>query len=155
MRLTRRMRAMRPGPSDGRAQQPGMPMPIGSVDLPHGVPTPMKTHVHPYPTRFHGGIWTRPVFGFPWVRTPHYVIRPSELTGLGRAPIDPTFRPFRGLGNAGGWDVGTGVFRRPSYDGGGIFNEVSGMGALPANVGKFVAVAAVAFLGTAFLMTRK
>ena len=125
---------------------------MNPVDLPHGVPSPMKTHVHPYPTRFHGGIWTRPVFGFPWVRTPHYVIRPSELTGMGA--VDPTFRPYHGLGEH--WDTGTGVFRRPRSDGGGIFNDVSGLGAAPAPtaVGTFVGAMALGFGLTYFLMKR-
>lgn len=127
---------------------------MNSVDLPQGVTSPVVAHVHPYPTRFHGGIWTRPVFGFPWVRTPHYVIRPSELTGLGRAPIDPTFRPYHGIGDAGDWDTGVGVFRRPRYDGGGLFNAVSGLGAVPGDVGKFVVAGIVGFALTAYLMKR-
>ncbi len=45
---------------------------------PSGVPTPYTTHVHPYPTRFHGGIWRRPTFGLPWIRAPFNVIRPSQ-----------------------------------------------------------------------------
>ena len=124
---------------------------MNPVDLPHGVPTPFKTHVHPYPTRFHGGIWTRPVFGFPWVRTPHYVIRPSELNG---PPVDPTFRPYHGLGQH--WDTGTGVFRRPRYDGGGVFNSVSGsaLGAVPADVGTFAGGMALGFAVVYFLMKR-
>lgn len=125
---------------------------MNSVDLPHGVPSPYTTHVHPYPTRFHGGIWTRPVFGFPWARTPHFVIRPSELTGMGA--IDPTFRPYHGLGQH--WDTGTGVFRRPRSDGGGVFNDVSGMGATPTPtaVGTFVGALALGFGLTYFLMKR-
>ncbi len=31
------------------------------------VPSPYKAHVHPYPTRHHGGQWVRPVFGKPYV----------------------------------------------------------------------------------------
>ena len=122
------------------------------VDLPHGVTSPYVAHAHPYPTRFHGGIWTRPVFGFPWVRTPHFVIRPSELTGMGA--VDPTFRPYHGLGQH--WDTGTGVFRRPRYDGGGVFNSVSGggLGAAPADVGTFFGGLALGFGVVYFLMKR-
>lgn len=123
---------------------------MNPVDLPHGVPSPYTAHVHPYPTRFHGGIWTRPVFGNPWVRTPHFVIRPSELTAAGA--VAPTFRPYSGLGDH--WDTGTGVFRRPRYDGGGVFNNVSGLGAAPADVGTFVGAVALGFGLTYFLMKR-
>jgi len=127
---------------------------MNSVDLPHGVPSPVKTHVHPYPTRFHGGIWTRPVFGFPWVQRLHFVIRPSELNGMGR--IDPIFRPYHGVGQANDWDTGTGVFRRPRYDGGGVFNDVSGtgLGSVPADIGKFLGAAALGFGVVALLMRR-
>lgn len=127
---------------------------MNSVDLPHGVPTPFKTHVHPYPTRFHGGIWTRPVFGFPWVQRPHFVIRPSELNGTGH--IEPVFRPYHGLGDANDVRTAGGVFRMPRYDGGGIFNSVSGtgLGSVPADIGKFLGAAALGFGVVALLMRR-
>ncbi len=35
-------------------------------DTYNGVPNPQTPHTHPYPTRFHGPIWTWPVFGMPW-----------------------------------------------------------------------------------------
>jgi hypothetical protein len=40
------------------------------------VPTPFKVHVHPYPTRFHGGQWVRPVFGLPYVHSVQSHLRP-------------------------------------------------------------------------------
>lgn len=107
------------------------------IDLPHGVPSPDHAHVHPYPTRYHGGIWTRPVFGFPWNRRPYAVFRPSQMNGLGQL-----------------WDTGDGVFRRPRYDGGGIFNDVSGLGSVPSDAAKFFGAAALAFGVTAFLLRR-
>lgn len=33
---------------------------------PKGVPNPYGIRVHAYPTRFHGPIYTRPMFGYPW-----------------------------------------------------------------------------------------
>ena len=44
-----------------------------------GVPNPYVAHVHPYPTRFHGGIWTRPVFGTPFVMNPASVFKPDDF----------------------------------------------------------------------------
>lgn len=44
-----------------------------------GVANPYTTHVHPYPTRFHGGVYTRPVFGLPYVRSPHTVFKPDDF----------------------------------------------------------------------------
>jgi hypothetical protein len=70
---------------------------------------------------------------------------------------DPTFRPYRavrGLGNAGDWDTGSGVFRRPRYDGGGLFNAVSGLGAVPADLGKFLGAGVIGFALVAILMKR-
>ncbi len=97
------------------------------MSYPTGVPSPYITHVHPYPTRFHGGIWTRPEFGLPYVRAPFAVFRPSQMQGLG---LD--------------WDTGAGVFRRPQIDGGGIFNEVSGLGSAPSTTMQFFGAAALA-----------
>ena len=73
---------------------------------PPGVPNPWAVHVHPYPTRFHGGIWTRPQFGYPSVDRPTNVARPTHLRGLGTPA----------------YDVGDGVFRYPTHGGGGVFN---------------------------------
>jgi hypothetical protein len=49
------------------------------------IPSPYKVHVHPYPTRFHGGIWTRPVFGLPFQPAPSAVFMPHQFAG------DPAF----------------------------------------------------------------
>jgi hypothetical protein len=65
-----------------------------------GVPNPYTAHVHPYPTRYHGAIYTRPTFGLPYVRQPHAVFKPDDfysyygVTGLG------------GLGSFGGSTLG-------------------------------------------------
>lgn len=58
-----------------------MPPPVAPRPSPyaHGVPTPYAVHVHPYPTRYHGGIWTRPVFGLPYVRSPQAVFKPGDF----------------------------------------------------------------------------
>lgn len=49
------------------------------------IPSPYAVHVHPYPTRFHGGIWTRPVFGMPYVPPVNAVFMPHQLSS------DPAF----------------------------------------------------------------
>ena len=50
-----------------------------------GVPNPRVGHIHPYPTRHHGPIWTQPQAGYPY-RSSTYV-RPS-FNGMG-APVLP------------------------------------------------------------------
>lgn len=93
------------------------------------VPTPYTVHVHPYPTRFHGGIWTRPVFGLPYVHHNQTVLRPvmwpgahgrpgeRMLSGLGAdapaSPASPASTPV--VRN-------NGMFRTYG-EGGGIFNQ--------------------------------
>jgi len=92
---------------------------------PPGVPHPWTPHVHPYPTRYHGGIWKRPVFDFPRVPRPTQVFRPDQLWGLGWTKPNGVFRKAGhtdGLG-AAQYNVGAGVFRYPKHDGGGIFNR--------------------------------
>lgn len=145
---------------------------------PTGVPTPNTMHVHPYPTRFHGGIWRRPVFGFPWVRRPFNIIRPSARAVPGGVPqtpplIDARGQVVSGLGcmdadcirqtgrpcppgsrGVGDWDTATGVFRRPLLDGGGIFNEISGLGLSP-DTQKFLGAAVVAGVVVAVLIAKK
>lgn len=124
------------------------------VNYPQGVPSPYVMHQHPYPTRFHGGIWRRPTFGLPYVRQPFNVIRPSQMpeniapaqAGLGRVTA------------IGKWDTGDGVFRRPRVDGGGVFNEISGLGralGMSATTSAFVGGGVIAFGVVAFMMMRK
>ncbi len=126
---------------------------------PTGVPTPYTTHVHPYPTRFHGGIWRRPAFGLPWVRSPFNVIRPSASRVYPPVPqtpplVDSAGRVVGGMRGVGDWDTGSGVFRRPRLDGGGIFNEISGLGMSP-DTQAFVGGAILAGGLVAYLIFRK
>lgn len=58
-----------------------------------GVPSPFTVHVHPYPTRFHGGIWTRPVAMGPVVPQPYSVLKPDDF-----APAAYARYPFKGVG---------------------------------------------------------
>lgn len=58
-----------------------------------GVPSPYTVHVHPYPTRFHGGIWTRPYSQSPMVQQPHAVFKPDDF-----APAAYDRYPFKGVG---------------------------------------------------------
>lgn len=61
-----------------------------------GVPSPYTVTVHPYPTRFHGGIWTRPVTQSPLVPTPNGVFKPDDF-----APAAYARYPFQGVGALG------------------------------------------------------
>ena len=97
-----------------------------------GVPTPYSLHVHPWPTRFHGPIYTRPVFGFPVNARPEEVFTPGydisrgathvPLSGLGTAAVDPN--PIRL------WNEGDGIFRPGGYGGGVFDGNISGLGSL-------------------------
>lgn len=85
---------------------------------PPGVPTPYKVHVHPYPTRFHGGNWTRPSFGFPAIRRGYSVSMPHNFSP---AP-GPDLPQVAGLGAV---ETHDGIYRRPASGGGGIFNSTT------------------------------
>lgn len=103
---------------------------------PTGVPSPYVMHQHPYPTRFHGGIWRRPVFGQPYVRQPFNVVRPSQMAGMGT------------------WNTADGVFRRPRVDGGGIFNAISGLSGMSPTTAAWAGGAALGFGLMYFLFRR-
>jgi len=51
--------------------------------VPSGVPNPFGPMLHSYPTRYHGPIYTRPMFGFPWRERPNDFARERGLEGLG------------------------------------------------------------------------
>lgn len=94
-----------------------------------GVPTPYALHVHPYPTRFHGPIYTRPVFGAPVIARPQDVFTPGY--NIDREVAQPT---LSGLGATVGdgmlWDTGNGVFRPGGYGGGVFDGDIAGLGSL-------------------------
>lgn len=69
-------------------------------DMERGVPNPYTVHVHPYPTRYHGGIYTRPVFGLPYVQSPQSVFKPDDFYD---------YYGVSGLGSVGGSSLGWGV----------------------------------------------
>lgn len=50
-------------------------------DTYHGVPSPTVPHVHPYPTRFHGPIWSYPTFDQPY--QPNLLARGPSYMGFG------------------------------------------------------------------------
>jgi len=96
----------------------------GVGDYPQGVPNPYIMHRHPFPTRFHGGIWTRPVFGFPLMpRTTSVMVPGYDITngtaGLGRVPVRRAMA---------GWNVGQGIFKPGGYGGGVFDGNISGLG---------------------------
>jgi len=55
-------------------------------DTSEGVPNPLVPHVHPYPTRYHGPIWTQPQAMKPFLPTP-YARAPYAGTGQSDAPV--------------------------------------------------------------------
>ena len=122
------------------------------MNYPTGVPSPYVMHQHPYPTRFHGGIWKRPEFGLPYVRQPFNVIRPSQMAGVGCGP--PPAAAMSGVTAIGMWDTADGVFRRPNVDGGGVFNEISGLGAVSSETAAFIGGGVLAF-GLVFYLLKK
>lgn len=139
------------------------------------VPSPYQVHVHPYPTRFHGGIWTRPVFGLPYVHHVQGHLRPvsmmtraggreTYLAGFGAdAPVvdttgvpvvvdaplpdgrEPKPIPGAKLAPEAPWSDNNGLFRTHG-DGGGIFNR-----ALAGSLGELGSSALVAFVAGAAL----
>jgi hypothetical protein len=84
---------------------------------PAGVPTPYTMHVPPYPTRFHGGIWSRPAFKFPQIQQPTTVFLPPR--DIDMIPDKPP-GGYSGLGSQE-FNVGEGIFRPGGY-GGGVFD---------------------------------
>lgn len=89
---------------------------------PRGVPSPRTVHVHPYPTRFHGSINTRPMFSLPFKYQPQSVFKPDDFS---REP--PPVTTTQGLGTLQ-YNTRRGIFRPGGY-GGGIFDgDISGLG---------------------------
>lgn len=94
-----------------------------------GTPNPYFYQNRVYPSRFHGGIWTRPVFGFPQNARPEDLFTPGY--NIDRSTPQPT---LSGLGNTVAadamWDTGDGVFKPGGYGGGVFDNDISGLGSL-------------------------
>jgi len=97
------------------ALPPGIKPPLSERP---GVPTPYVAHVHPYPTRYHGGIWTRPVFGFPYVKSPQSVFKPDDFAPAAYARYPWAKQSTSGLGyilpplskeGVGAWAVIAGI----------------------------------------------
>lgn len=92
---------------------------------PEGVPTPYAMHVHPYPTRFHGAIYSRPTFGMEQLQTPQSVFIPGR--DIDMTPDRPyTGNAFNGLGDLQ-YNVGEGIFRPGGYGGGVFDGNLAGM----------------------------
>ena len=106
-----------------------------------GVPNQYKLHLHPYPTRFHGGNWTRPVFGLPVQARPQQVFTPGY--DIDREVPQPT---LSGLGSL--WNEGEGVFRPGGYGGGVFDGNISGLGALSAKPTKSLGILSSLFEGS-------
>jgi hypothetical protein len=100
-----------------------------------GVPTQYAVHYHPWPTRFHGPLYQRPVFMFPWMSSPQNVFKPGDFYP---GELTEAQMSIQGLGAAEHmtgreailYDTGRGVFKPGGY-GGGIFDgNLSGITAL-------------------------
>jgi hypothetical protein len=95
---------------------------------PAGVPNPFVAHVHPYPTRFHGAIWTRPEFAYPQMQAPQSVFIPGR--DIEMMPDKPyTGSGMQGLGDLQ-YNVGDGIFKPGGYGGGVFDGNLSGAPAL-------------------------
>lgn len=92
----------------------------------YSVSNPYVATTHPYPTRYHGGVWTRPVFGFPRMTAVQSVFKSDDFNDCNPA--------LRGLGDVL-VDNANGVFGT-AKSGGGVFGpSLYGLGAacpLPA-----------------------
>lgn len=88
---------------------------------PTGVPSQFAVHVHPWPTRFHGPIYTRPVSRAPFKINPQSVFKPNDfIAGLGSRDEYPNHEAIQ-------TDTGEGIFK-PGGHGGGIFDgNISGL----------------------------
>ncbi len=76
----------------------------------YAVPNPYVSTTHPPVSRFHGGIWTRPVFGFPRTTSVQSVFKCNDFNDGNPG--------LRGLG--ADYKVGNGVFGN-ARNGGGVF----------------------------------
>lgn len=50
---------------------------------PAGVPNPYGIRVHAYPTRYHGPVYTRPMYALPWMDRPYDFGVEAGTAGLG------------------------------------------------------------------------
>jgi hypothetical protein len=55
--------------------------------VPPGVPNPYTVMLHSYPTRYHGPIYTRPMFNLDWATRPNDFALREGMMGLGEEPI--------------------------------------------------------------------
>jgi hypothetical protein len=56
---------------------------------PAGVPNPFGVRVHAYPTRYHGPVYTRPMYALDWMDRPYDFGVTSGTAGLGETPPEP------------------------------------------------------------------
>lgn len=94
-----------------------------------GVPTPYFYQNRVWPSRFHGPIYTRPMFGFPERPKTQEVF--TQGYNLNREVPQPT---LSGLGATVGegmlWETGNGVFKPGGYGGGVFDGDISGLGSI-------------------------
>ena len=60
---------------------------------PQGVPNPFGVRFHAYPTRYHGPIYTRPMFSLPWMDRPYDFGVERGTAGLGQDETAPAMIP--------------------------------------------------------------
>jgi hypothetical protein len=73
--------------------------------VPPGVPNPYGPMLHSYPTRYHGPIYTRPMFNLDWAERPNDFALEAGMQGLGadeESASPPAWKIAVGLGLAVG-----------------------------------------------------
>jgi hypothetical protein len=71
--------------------------------VPPGVPNPYTVMLHSYPTRYHGPIYTRPMYNLDWSQRPNDfglqegMMGLGEMQGLGEIP-EEMYTPFWSVG---------------------------------------------------------
>ncbi len=112
--------------------------------VPPGVPNPYTVMLHSYPTRYHGPIYTRPMYALPWSERPNDFALDQSMMGLGAystpAPVTEADRKVQLVRAAIVVGVaGAGYFagRAVSKKSGGIIGGVAGavLGLVGINLG--------------------
>lgn len=83
----------------------GLSMNTYNGPVPPGVPNPFTVMLHSYPTRYHGPIYTRPMYDLPWAERPNDFGVQPQMNGLGfdTSPADVTIQPMEP------WKVAVGI----------------------------------------------
>jgi len=128
-------------------------------DTYHGVPNPRVPHRHPYPTRYHGGVFLYPQAMLPYVENPYAVPPYAGLGGcggscgqqaLGQEERPPLLRSVTGItiGDAA-LGAGLGYLMAPTPAERGMWAAIGGVAtALAGTLGLIGTAAGVVFVAT-------